>query len=120
MSISHLNDEEKNILLQLSYFNLPEERIKGKSIKEIWNRAKRMSGDNGGEARRAALSEFFNDPEKYENSNLADVKLKDYANNNPNMDGKTELDLLAMHGMIFYHICLFLNAYHPIMNVDKY
>ncbi len=56
---------------------------------------------------------------KYENSNLADVKLKDYWNNNQACT-ENELDLLAMHWKIFYHICLFLNAYHPIMNVDKY
>ncbi|WP_186580079.1 Mbeg1-like protein [Aquibacillus kalidii] len=90
MSLNVLNDEEKNVLLQLSYFDIPPRSAPhGISLIEFWKTVMR-DPKNGGEARRAALSEFFNDPEKYENSNLADVKLKDYTNNNPNMDGESE------------------------------
>ncbi|WP_042462805.1 Mbeg1-like protein [Neobacillus dielmonensis] len=88
MSLDNLNDEEKNILLQLSYFDLPEGRYKGLSVEQIWQKVKRIP-DNGGDARREALEEYFGS-ERYKNSDLANVVLNGYQNNNPNMGGKSE------------------------------
>lgn len=88
MSLDNLNDEEKNILLQLSYFDLPQGRYKGLSVEEIWQKVKR-DPDNGGEARRKALEEYFQS-DRYKNSNLANVTVTGYENNNPNMGGKSE------------------------------
>jgi hypothetical protein len=87
MSLSNLNDEEKNVLLQLSYFDLPGD-LTGLSVKEIWEEAMRTQS-NGGEARRVKLEEYFtSDP--YKNSRLAEVTLQGYQNNNPTMGGKSE------------------------------
>jgi hypothetical protein len=74
MSLDHLNEEEKNILLQLSYFDLPlQGRHKGLTLEEIWIRVKQIPG-NGGEVRRERLEEYFSS-DRYQNSNLADVTL---------------------------------------------
>ncbi|WP_251548759.1 Mbeg1-like protein [Neobacillus muris] len=88
MSLDNLNDEEKNILLQLSYFDLPEGRYKGLTVEEIWQKVKRIP-DNGGDARREALEEYFHS-DRFEDSSLANVTLNGYQNNNPNMGGRSE------------------------------
>lgn len=89
MSLDHLNEEEKNILLQLSYFDLPiQGRHKGLTLEEIWIRVKQNSS-NGGDARRERLEEYFSS-DRYQNSNLADVTLSGYKNNNPKMHGESE------------------------------
>lgn len=87
MSLSNLNDEEKNVLLQLSYFDLPGD-LTGLTVKEIWEEAIRTP-NNGGEARRIKLEEYFTS-ERYENTRLAEVKLQGYQNNNPTMGGESE------------------------------
>ncbi|MDQ0976795.1 hypothetical protein QFZ31_006847 [Neobacillus niacini] len=87
MSLSNLNDEEKNVLLQLSYFDLPGD-LTGLSVKEIWEEAMRTT-NNGGEARRIKLEEYFTS-DRFENSRLAEVTLQGYQNNNPNMGGESE------------------------------
>ncbi|WP_223592682.1 Mbeg1-like protein [Neobacillus bataviensis] len=88
MSLNTLNDEEKNILLQLSYFDLPEGRTKGLTVEQIWEKVKRLP-DNGGDVRREKLEEYFHS-DRFKHSNLANVTLKGYQNNNPNMGGKSE------------------------------
>jgi hypothetical protein len=89
MSLDHLNEEEKNILLQLSYFDLPSQRrLQGLSLEEIWVKVKKIPG-NGGEARRERLEEYFSS-DRYQNSNLAHVTLSGYKNNNPKMNGESE------------------------------
>lgn len=35
MGLDHLNEEEKNILLQVSYFDLPIRRYQGLTVEEI-------------------------------------------------------------------------------------
>lgn len=87
MSLSNLNDEEKNVLLQISYFDLPGD-LTGLNVKEIWEEAMR-NPSNGGEARRVKLEEYFSS-DRYENSRLAEVTLKGYQNNNPTMGGESE------------------------------
>jgi hypothetical protein len=89
MSLDQLNEEEKNILLQLSYFDLPSQgRHRGLTIEEIWEKVKNIPG-NGGEARRERLEEYFSS-DRYKNSNLAEVTLSGYKNNNPKMNGESE------------------------------
>ncbi|GHH98742.1 Mbeg1-like protein [Neobacillus kokaensis] len=89
MALNKLNDEEKNILLQLSYFDIPDNvRANNLSPEELWIKIKRNS-NNSDDVRTEKLDAFFNSP-AYEKSNLADVKLKGYQNNNPHMDGKSE------------------------------
>ncbi|MFJ5762916.1 Mbeg1-like protein [Neobacillus sp. NPDC093182] len=87
MSLSNLNDEEKNVLLQLSYFDLPGD-LTGLTVKEIWEEAMRTPS-NGGEARRIKLEEYFTS-DTYKNSRLAEVTLQGYQNNNPTMGGESE------------------------------
>ncbi|MEH7491689.1 Mbeg1-like protein [Neobacillus niacini] len=87
MSLSNLNDEEKNVLLQLSYFDLPGD-LTGLTVKEIWEEAMRTP-NNGGEASRIKLEEYFTS-DRYENTKLAEVKLQGYQNNNPTMGGESE------------------------------
>jgi hypothetical protein len=87
MSLSNLNDEEKNVLLQLSYFDLPGD-LTGLTVKEIWEEAMRTP-NNGGEARRIKLEEYFTS-DTYKNSSLAEVRLQGYQNNNPTMGGESE------------------------------
>lgn len=87
MSLSTLNDEEKNVLLQLSYFDLPGD-LTGLTVKEIWEEAK-LNPNNGGEARRIKLEEYFTS-NTYETSSLAEVTLQGYQNNNPTMGGLSE------------------------------
>ena len=88
MSLDHLNDEEKNILLQLSYFDLPPYSRQGHSVEEIWERIKRDPTSGGG-VRRERLEEYFSS-DRYQNSNLAHVTLNGYKNNNPKMNGESE------------------------------
>ena len=88
MSLDHLNEEEKNILLQLSYFDLPPYSRQGHSVEEIWERIKRDPTSGGG-VRRERLEEYFSS-DRYQNSNLADVTLSGYKNNNPKMNGESE------------------------------
>jgi hypothetical protein len=88
MALDHLNDEEKNILLQLSYFDLPEGRYKGNSVEQIWLKVK-QNPENGGDARRERLEEYF-ESDRFKNSNLANVTLSGYQNNNPTMMGESE------------------------------
>lgn len=87
MSLSNLNDEEKNVLLQLSYFDLPGD-LSGLTVKEIWEEAMRTP-NNGGEARRIKLEEYFTS-DTHKNSSLAEVTLQGYQNNNPTMSGESE------------------------------
>ncbi|MEH7115073.1 Mbeg1-like protein [Neobacillus niacini] len=87
MSLSNLNDEEKNVLLQLSYFDLPGD-LTGLSVKEMWEEAIRTQ-NNGGEVRRIKLEEYFTS-DTYQNSSLAEVTLEGYQNNNPAMGGESE------------------------------
>ena len=58
MSLSNLNDEEKNVLLQLSYFDLPGD-LTGLTVKEICGRSEMRTQNNGGEARRIKLEGLF-------------------------------------------------------------
>ncbi|THE12422.1 DUF2974 domain-containing protein [Bacillus timonensis] len=82
MSLTNLNDEEKNILLMLSYLDLPPDAdVEGKSMEQIWNIANKIP-NNGGKVRYEKLEEFFNT--KYDSSALSDVHLKQYQNFNPN------------------------------------
>ncbi|MFP7299903.1 Mbeg1-like protein [Neobacillus niacini] len=87
MSLSNLNEEEKNVLIQLSYFDLPGD-LTGLSVKEIWEEAM-LVPNNGGEARRIRLEEYFTS-DSYQNSRLAEVTLQGYQNNNPMMGGESE------------------------------
>lgn len=92
MSLSNLNDEEKNVLLQLSYFDLPGD-LTGLTVKEIWEEAMRTQ-NNGGEARRIKLEEYFTS-DTYKNSSLAEVTLHGYQNNNPTRGGESESGLVG-------------------------
>lgn len=84
MSISKLTDEEKNLLLQLSYLDLPDKYqvnfdntfTVGGIIKDLSREA-----DYGDHKTVVALKEYIDKP----GNNISDLKLVGYENNNPSI-----------------------------------
>ncbi len=82
MSLDQLTDKEKNVLLMLSYYDLPNNQpLNGKSIERIWDYAK-MSADKNEDSYKQ-LEAFFSS-DSFKSSNLHSVKLSGYQNYNPN------------------------------------
>ncbi|GAM12643.1 hypothetical protein SAMD00020551_0778 [Mesobacillus selenatarsenatis SF-1] len=88
MSLDQLTDEEKNVLLMLSYYDLPNNQpLNGKSIERVWDYAK-MSADKN-EENYKQLEAFFSS-DSFKGSNLHSVKLSGYQNHNPNEGNNTK------------------------------
>lgn len=82
MAIGNLNDQEKNILTQLSYIDLKFEE-KPLSMKEIIKQLEILPEYKSGEIRIKNVVDFLkNNP----NSNLHKLTLTGYENNNPKLD----------------------------------
>lgn len=87
MSLSELTDEEKYILLQLSYLDLPSGVRPSEKKPESFESLVDKIGDLHLEG--AALDKFnaikeFKDSTRFDSSALKEVKLVGYQNNNPN------------------------------------
>ncbi|WP_158651616.1 Mbeg1-like protein [Mesobacillus jeotgali] len=88
MSLDQLTDEEKNVLLMLSYYDLPNNQpLNGKSIERIWDYAK-MSADKNEESYKQLEAFFLSD--SFKSSNLHNIKLSGYQNHNPNEGNNTK------------------------------
>jgi hypothetical protein len=89
MSLEHLTDKEKNILLQLSYLDLPPDlRVSEKrslSIDQILMRIEKENIDVD-KKRLENIKKFM---DENEDTNLKDVKLIGYQNHNPNENNNT-------------------------------
>jgi hypothetical protein len=84
MPLKDLSDEEKNILLQLSYLDIPlSVKISRDSPKSIEFVLKEIRG-NKIEVDKTRLENIENFLQKNKNSSLHDIKLIDYQNHNPN------------------------------------
>ncbi|MBT2683176.1 Mbeg1-like protein [Bacillus sp. ISL-37] len=82
MSIDRLTEEEKNILLMLSYYDLPPKKLPDNlTIKQVWDLAKRNADPD--EASYIEINAFING-NKLDTSNLNNITLKGYQNYNPN------------------------------------
>ncbi|KKK38852.1 hypothetical protein WQ57_05725 [Mesobacillus campisalis] len=82
MSLDQLTDEEKHVLLTLSYVDLPNnQRLEGKSLEQIWQTAKYNFDEK--DDTYHTLNDFITS-RNFENSNLKGVTLVGYENFNPN------------------------------------
>ncbi|AGK55719.1 hypothetical protein [Bacillus sp. 1NLA3E] len=90
MPLNNLNDEEKNILLQLSYLDLPpDETINEKENLNIKNIIKLIK-ENNIEVDKTRLENIENFLKKNKNSSLHDIKLIGYQNHNPNKNNNSD------------------------------
>ncbi|NKE04640.1 Mbeg1-like protein [Mesobacillus selenatarsenatis] len=89
MSINNLTEEEKNVLLMLSYYDLPTDKeLDGKSIDTIWSVAK-LQADPSKDSFKAIEAYM---EAKYDGSNLKNLTLSGYQNHNPNTGNNSEVD----------------------------
>ena len=89
MSINNLTEEEKNVLLMLSYYDLPtDKKLDGASIETIWSVAK-LQADSSKDSFKAIEAYMGS---KYKGSNLTSLTLSGYQNHNPNTGNNSEVD----------------------------
>jgi hypothetical protein len=89
MSLDKLTDEEKNILLQLSYLDLPPElTVSDKSTLTI-NEVLIQISDNNIEVDSDRFNNIQNFLKDNPNTSLKDIKLTGYQNHNPNEANNT-------------------------------
>ncbi|WP_121610596.1 Mbeg1-like protein [Mesobacillus foraminis] len=82
MSLDQLTDEEKHVLLTLSYVDLPNNQpLEGKNLEQIWQFA-RYNLDEEDDSYQT-LNNFINDSD-FKHSNLYNITLTGYENFNPN------------------------------------
>jgi hypothetical protein len=82
LSIDKLTEEEKNILLMLSYYDLPPKKLPDNlTFKQVWDLAKRNADPD--EASYKEIDAFINGS-KLDTSNLNNITMKGYQNFNPN------------------------------------
>jgi hypothetical protein len=82
VSIDRLTEEEKNVLLMLSYYDLPPKKLPDDlTIKQVWDLAKRNADPD--EVSYKEINAFING-NKLDTSNLNNITLKGYQNFNPN------------------------------------
>ncbi|WP_417898825.1 Mbeg1-like protein [Bacillus haimaensis] len=94
MSLSNLTDEEKNILLQLSYIDVPPNwKVSDKysyTIDELIAKIEQTTGNKLEDNDRMKNIKEFIQSDAYHSSNLKDVKLVGYQNHNPNEGNNTK------------------------------
>jgi hypothetical protein len=93
VSLSNLTPEEKNILLQLSYIDVPPNiKITDKysfTIDELIAKIEQTTGNKLEDNDRMKNIQAFIQSDAYQSSNLKDVKLVGYQNHNPNEGNNT-------------------------------
>ncbi|MFE7060698.1 Mbeg1-like protein [Sutcliffiella sp. NPDC057660] len=93
MSLSNLTPEEKNILLQLSYIDVPPNiKVSDKysyTLDELIAKIELTTGNKLEDNDRMKTIQAFIQSDAYQSSNLKDVKLVGYQNHNPNDGNNT-------------------------------